>query len=320
MKTLIVFFFTASLFATSNLDSYNFLQSLEPANAPHEIEKPMLPPSKEAPVDLEFRDYYEAFKADGVVTMYQAIGAHHGAPSKRAEAIKSMLQSMTKKQKLPLGAFKVEKAELSFKNTKTGIRYVVQLGTDRKEFGSAFSKYEIISYVGHSRYGHGPAFKTMHDYFRMGSVFETTESDVRNPEYLTEPILLQEEFPLKSVTLNGTKYDYQYRGGEESSHLPDNSYTKNVPGLAVDWDNAKFLPGKQIYFLHSCSNIDYFKKPIRNTFPKPEEKMVVGTTESSFGKTASTAVFLALLSQDVDSTKLLLKELNKTDCKCFTTY
>ncbi len=202
-------FLLGSLSLNSFAANYDFLKPLEHKRLPHVLEKPLFETPPSPPANADLSSFYKEFEKDGVVTIYQAIANHH-APYLWGQTLKGMLEAIRQELSLPLGQFvlNASKTELSFVNESTGIRYVVRMGSDRYEFKEAFGNSEIVSYVGHSRYGHGPAFKTMHDYYRMGSIFATTEIDVLNPHFMKEQILLTETYPLQNVVLEGKDYQY----------------------------------------------------------------------------------------------------------------
>ena len=302
--------------------NYDYLNSLATPQSNWQPEITNLESSLAPLPNINLQGFYTEFGADGVVRIFEGLGAERYYP-RWGEDLHRMLQTIATQEKLPFTQFTMnpQLTKISFINSLTNLRYEVTIGNERDQFSNAFSSYEVIMYVGHSRYGRGPAFQNMTNYFRMGNVFETIEVDTRNKYFLSEEMQLTETYPSISINLNNQDYFYQYRGQKvESSHLPVDSYTKNIPGLSVDFDNASFMEGRQIFWIHSCSNVNYFKDPIRSAFPDSKHKFVFGTSADSYGAVQSSAVFIASLAKQLSNSSMVVTELNKTDCKCFTTY
>ncbi len=200
------------------------------------------------------------------------------------------------------------------------------MGHERNEFKESFSKYQIVTYEGHSRYGQGPAFESTSKtgiFPPVGNNFPAIEVDTRNPYFPNEPIQLTNQFPVQNVTLDNVSYPFQYRGPKRhESYLDASSYTKNIPGKDIDWVNTQVLPGKQIYWIHSCSNNAYFKEPIRDRFPSVDEKFVFGTNVEVYMNLRSTAAFIMQVVLQVQDTKAVLAELLKAEecATCITTF
>jgi len=320
MKKITVFFLWGSVFLYGQ-GKYDFLQSLEsPRNG--QVEKALQFQRKPA-FSLEMADYYKHFQEKHSVKIYLGFGIEAYDP-RRASEIFQMLQRLSQYLNLRISKWKLtQDGKISFTDTQNRVDYSIVIGNERNEFAQAFSKYDVVMYHGHSRYGRGPAFGSFTNYFRMGSVFPTIEVDTRNRYFQEEPIQKTSEFPLQDVTFNQKKYFYQYRGQKtESSYLPQDAYTKNIAGFDTDLKKTTFLNSKQLLYFYSCSNQPYFEKPIRALFPQANEKLVFGTVAEGMWGSKPHAVFVMSLVAQTPNSLDIVRELNATgDCKqCFTSY
>lgn len=328
-KAFLVALFCFPAFATDiAFNKYDFLDRFEsgpgnfvPEKDPALVGKPVL---YDTPLNINMQGFYNAFKQSKKVRIYLGFGkdaAHAG----RATEINTMLEELVKFYDLKLSDWKFDAPNqfISFHDDTTDIDYSVQIGDERNAFAKAFENHEVVMYHGHSRYGRGPAFKEYWNYFRMGNVFPVIEVDTRNPYFRTEPIQDTATYPIQTVELSGSQWQYQYEGQKtESSYLPPDSYTKLIPGNDKDLRKAKYLRGKQLFYFYSCSNSHYWKTPLRNLF-RPTDKMVFGTHVDGYWGSKPSAVFIASLIRGVDTSTEIVTELNATkDCPndCFTAY
>jgi len=276
------------------------------------------------PVHADLRPFYKEFERDGLVTIYLGYGIGTYYPA-RGSQIFEMLKLLALHYELPLVDWNLsgDGSHLSFLNSKRGIRYSITIGYERNEFARAFSEYEIVMYHGHSRYGQGPAFQHYQNYYRMGRGFPTIEVDTRNNYFKDEPILKTDLYPIRWVRFGTRWLPFQYRGQKNGkSELPDTSYTKNVPGLDVDWTRTRFLPGRQLFYFYSCTNKQYWRESIRDRFPSLSHKFVFGTYKINRGRTEPDVLMIVSLLRGTTQSSKILDFLNTTkDCdQCFTTY
>lgn len=321
-KQMILFFFCLTL-SVEGASKYSFLDALERRIDWIPESAPLLP--YEAPrLTVDLNPFYDQFAGDGVVNIYLGFGKDAYTASRGSQMF-SMLQELAKFHNLQISdwVLSADGHHLSFSDVEGEIDYQIDIGHERNEFQKAFSKYEVVMYHGHSRYGRGPAFDEYWNYFRMGDVFATIEVDVRNTYFLNEPMQLTSQYPPQPITLNGVQYPYQYQGQKvESSYLPKEAYVKNIPGRDKDLKAASYLNNKQIFYFYSCNNANYWKNPLRKKFPDPDYKMVFGTKDLGYWGTKPSAVFVMSLVRWVSNSNDIVKELNETkDCKdCFVAY
>lgn len=275
-------------------------------------------------VDADLFDFYEEFERDGKVKIYIGYG-HEAYFGNKVPRLMDMLKAIASQYSLQLGDWELspDQRDLKFKDIKRSIDYEIRVGTERNEYAGSFSEYEIVMYAGHSRYGRGPAFQTFWNYYRMGDRFDTIEVDARNPYFMSEPTLLGDIFPLYWAFLSGSKIYYQYRGQRNStSYLPEDAYTRNVPGGNVDLSRTRFLPGRQIIYFHSCKNEKYWRKSLRQVLPDSSRKFIFGTWRDSLGGIRPDAVMVMSIVRRVKDSSSIVSDLNATrDCdECFTSY
>lgn len=311
-----------SLAPAQEVTDFSFLDQLDEQPVAWNPEE--TPPDREdsAAVNINLGEYYREFREDKKVTMYMGYG-YESYFEGRFTQLYNMLLSLSSYYGLPLNNWFFNGSRIRFRDYQRGIDYVIDLGASRNEYIDAFSNYEIVLYHGHSRYGQGPAFGTFWNYFRIGSNFETIEVDTRNPYFQKEPILKTDRYDLKSINIGGQKYPYQYRGQKDHrSYLPDDSFTKIIPGLTADLEKTKFLPKRQIFYFYSCKNRKYWRDSLRKFFPDVNQKFVFGTKEDAWGGTKPEAVMIISLVRGLLNSERIVDELNATnDCaNCFTTY
>ncbi|OFZ20249.1 MAG: hypothetical protein A2X94_15350 [Bdellovibrionales bacterium GWB1_55_8] len=275
-------------------------------------------------LSIDLTPFYRDFAQDGIVNIYMGYGYEAYSPGKGAQLYK-MLNLLGSKEDLELLFAPLERDQqtVRFRDVRRGIDYQIQIGPERDDYRRAFSKYEVVMYTGHSRYGRGPAFGTFWNYYRMGDRFETIEVDTRNPYFDFEPIVLTERFPLLKILLGGFPFPYQYRGQQtNTSYLPSTSYTKNIPGGNADLATTKFIPGRQILYFHSCKNRKYWRNAIRSVLTDPARKVVFGTSNDSFGGARPDSVLIISIVRQLARTEEIVSDLNATqDCnQCFTSY
>lgn len=283
---------------------------------------PNLRPSE--PQRFNLSDYYDEFTEDGRVPIYVGIG-YEAYYSGYAGALFSMLKELATHYELKIDDFAMSEdgRKITFTVPDRNIAYQIDIGDERNAFMNAFANHEVVIYHGHSRYGRGPAFGSYWNYYRMGSVFPIVEVDVRNSYFLNEPMQDTYSYRPTSIVLDGIKYFYQYQGGkDEGNYLPDNSYTKRIPGYDRDFRKTRFWKGRQLYFFYSCSNVNYFKKPIRRKFPDKDDRFIFGTKSEGYWGEKPLAVFIMSVVRKVADSTVILDDLTKTnDCgDCFTTY
>jgi hypothetical protein len=98
---------------------------------------------------------------------------------------------------------------------------------------------------------------------------------------------------------------------------------KNIAGLDIDFKNTEFKSTRQIIYLYSCSNIDYFRNTIRARFPDSSQKIVFGTKVPGYWSYTPEVAFITSLVQQVNSSDTIVRNLNATrDCgsDCFVAY
>jgi hypothetical protein len=303
---------------------YDYLNKYDPAPREWTVEKAPAKSVSEPPLRQDLSAYYDAFQKEDEVKIFYGWGYQSYTGNKEVDFY-SMLKELATQEGLRISNWSLsrDKRVIRFVDDETDLPYSITLGHERNDFARSFADHNIVMYHGHSRYGRGPAFESFFNYFRMGDVFPTIEVDTRNPYFQDEPMQLTDQYPAQSVTFGGKTYEYQYVGQKtESSYLPENSYTKNIPGMDVDFQKAKFYNGKQLFYLYSCSNINYFKNPIRQHFPDPSDRFVFGTKTEGMWSEKPAAIFIMSVVAGVKSGDEVTKRLNDTnDCNgCFTTY
>jgi hypothetical protein len=275
-------------------------------------------------VDDNLIRFYQAFAEDGVVSIYFGMG-HQMYQSGVDETLFLMVRGWAKERHLALAEFAFDRHNRSFefRRTTDGVFFRVVIGNDREAFAAALASTDIVMYQGHSRFGRGMAFRDFADYFRMGSEWPVIEVDTRNPSFAGEWILDQSFYPLREIVVNGMRDFFQYRGQKnETAFLPEDSYTIRIEGNAKDFRSARYLPGRQMFWLYSCKNQQYWATSIRRKFPSRQEKYFFGTIDDSFWGLEPAALFLLDVAANVRSSQSILRSLNSTtDCyRCFTTY
>ena len=299
---------------------YDFLLGMEEGKPDFVPESGPLAATTTTPIGIPLASFYQEFAADGRVTVYLGSGIERWYATLPSNFFQ-MLESADAELKLGLShlVYLPGQREIQFQD-RLGIRYVLDFGDERDDFIAALKDYEIVFYGGHSRYGRGPAFREFWNYFRMGTVFPSIEMDALSPYFLNEPILQTTQYPVKFAMVDGASYRYQYRGEtDESSYLPADAYTKVIEGNAKDLRAAAFLKGRQLFFFHSCSNIQYWKDPFRARFPRPQEKLVFGTTQPSHGDLRAEVALITALVRRFSSSSQALAELNAVE-PIFTVY
>ena len=303
---------------------YDYLKKFEPP-IPWTRERAPGSPRPDLPVPRSsLSNFRQDFLDDGVLNVYAGLG-HEGYSTTAPQQFKDIFQALSNQHQLGWTDLKIEAdgRTVSFR-TKDEIYVRFVIGNERDEFQQSFSEYEMIMYNGHSRYGRGPAFQSFSNYFRMGDVFPIIEVETNNRYFEDETILETDKFPLKQIDIGGKTYSYQYQGEQDhTSHLPATAYTKRIVGLDTDLRHTEYLNGRQIFFFHSCSNVNYWAKPLRKLFPDHDHKFVFGTLEETYGNYSALALVLTGLLRDLDSQAIVadLESLkNCTKQPCFTTY
>lgn len=304
--------------------AFDFLNPFDKQPWPWLVEAPDDPQAKAEPVPIDLRPFFDEFEADGHVSIYIGYGVGTYYPERTRQILK-MLMTLATHFNIPLSNWELNTSEgmISFLNSSRNIQYTIKVGYERNEFINSFSKYEVVMYHGHSRYGYGPAFQNYQNYFRMGRRFETAEVDARNIYFRNEPILRTERYPVQRIQIGSYLYSYQYRGGmRKESKLPETAYTKIIPGKDTDWVNTRFLDGRQLFYFYSCANRKYWRNAIRDLLPDVRRKAVIGTFRNGFGGTKPDALMLLSIVNRTTDSSAVLDLLNTTkDCdECFTTY
>ena len=301
---------------------YDFLEQYEDYSVAWTPEVTPVSTKRTPPLAIDLAPFYRDFIKDGEVSLSISYGYEAFTPS-RARSLFNMMVSLASHYGLRIGNWQFNGSAIQFIDLIHNIKYRVTINGDRENFIQALAKNEIVLYNGHSRYGRGPTFGNFWNYFRMGDNFKTIEVDTRNPYFQTDPMQLTDTYPPQRVNLGGGSYEYQYRGQKLfSSYLPQDSYTKNIPGLDTDLRRAAFYPGRQIVYLYSCKNIEYWKKPLRNLLPDANQKFIFGTDDDGYGGTKPDAVMIMSIVRRIANSNQVLRELNATgDCNnCFTSY
>ena len=280
-------------------------------------EKATVQSTLEASPEIHLGDYYSEFQQDHIVTVYVGGGAEFFQIEHSPRNIFDQVSSLNENEKLGLTNLKFDSNKwISFYDPKRQLTFKITVGGERNEFIEALANYEVIVYMGHARYGRGPAFEQMWNYFRMGYEFPTIELDVRNKYFFGEPLLNLVEYPAQNITLGNEQFQYQYRGQKvESSYLPTDSYTKVIEGNAKDLMGASYLEGKQIFLWHSCSSEPHWRPALRELFSDPKEKLFYGTTHEVGGSYTPTAVLISSLVKQLGTSIALLNELKKVEPK-----
>lgn len=306
---------------------YEYLKAIDPLARFFPIETTPSPATAPPAIVRNLSRFHEDFTDDGLVTFYIGLGKDV-AYANPTQVLLQALQLINTKESLGLQDFQSDAKMVRFTNADRSVKYEIEMGIERNEFQQAFSKHEVVMYFGHSRYGRGPAFETYSNYFRMGSVFDVIEVEAQNRYFLNEPIKKTQEFPVQQIDLGGTRYDYQYVDEKvPSSHLPPGTYVKNIPGYDKDLRATQYLNGRQIFFFLSCSNANYFLKPIRNLFPNPLDKFVFGTKIELFGGIVPLAVMVTQIAKEEPDSAKYVTALNETKTcdhskviDCYTAY
>jgi hypothetical protein len=285
---------------------------------------PTLKSSLSTSLNQPLSDYYSAFADDGVVTIYLGYGKDAWGPQ-RPQELFSMLQNLANSTPNLFDKWSfTQNRTIKFHDIKNDLYFEFTIGHERNEYIAAYSTHEIVMYHGHSRYGRGPAFDEYWNYFRMGNQFKFIEVDTRNKYFLNEEMQQTQLFPPLPIQFNGQSYFYQYKGQKEhSSYLPNDSYTKLIPGYAFDLNQTEFMQGKQIIWLYSCENIHYFKDPLRALHSDPSEKLFFGTLKPGYWSSAPAAVFIMDIARQVQHSQKIVSDMDATnDCgaQCFTVY
>jgi hypothetical protein len=322
LSVLSVLFFANVIFAAES--NFNFLKKFDVTSSTWTKEFDFLPRFDVEPVQADMSRFYDDFKKDGEITFFLGWGVEAYSAG-RADSLFAMLQHLAQRRNLALVNWQLNssKKRISFRDSKQGIVYSIDLGHERNEFQAAFENHEIMMYHGHSRNGRGPAFDDFQNYYRMGAVWSDIEVATTNPYFLDEPVTLKDTHPLKYVEIEGREFPYQYMGQKEaSSHLPATSHTKNIEGLAKDLQDTEFLSGRQIFWLYSCRNVYYWKESLREQFSDPNVKFIFGTKEDGYWSNSPAAVFIMSVVGEVTKSSTIIDELNATnDCRsCFTSY
>ena len=321
MTRFIWFGLMANICFATHLD---YLKILDEKSPKWKVEKKIEHAPRFAPINVELKEYYEEFAQDGVVTIYLAHGKD-GYNSYKNEQIFAMLKKAKVKEKLPISKINYDKnvRKISFKNIITGVWYKITLGHERDEYAKSYNRYEVVMYHGHSRYGRGPAFEAYDNYFRIGRQFLGIEVRANNMYFQKSDVALLNDYPLKTKVLNDEEVFYQYMGGKTTG-----SYLgKDLPVINVkpneDFENAKLLPGKQIIWYQSCSNIHYWRRPFRERFPDTENKLVIGSNIPSTWSSLPTISFFSDLIKETKTSVEIVENMNATDTcgpDCFVAY
>ncbi|HAR44509.1 MAG TPA: hypothetical protein DCS07_18070, partial [Bdellovibrionales bacterium] len=307
---------TLVLSATTALaEQYDFLEQFEDRSSAWSREITTAPVERVKPLAGDLQPFYEDFARDGEVTLYIGYGYEAWSPN-RATSLYNMMLSLASAYGLRTGNWQLKDQKIRFTDLNRNIKYRITVGGDRESFINAFANHEVVLYNGHSRYGRGPAFGSFTNYFRMGNVYKKIEVDTRNPYFLQEPMLLTDRYPPLNVILGGWNYQYQYRGQKSfSSNLPADAYTKNIPGMDTDLRRTTFSPGRQIIYLYSCKNIEYWKTPLRTLLPDPTQKFIFGTDEDGYAGTKPDAVMVMSIVRRLIHSDQIVRNLNATgDC------
>ena len=319
----IVLAITALFHVTAMAGKYEFLDRFEGSGENWVREAMPSSSSRLSALNVSLAPFYQDFQSDKKVSFYIGFGkdAYTGY---RVGEISTMLVELAKFHGMSFTNWSLDehKEHVSFDDPKSGITYEIQVGHELNEFKRAFEHYDVVLYHGHSRYGRGPTFDDYTNYFRMGNNYRTIEVDATSTYYKSEPIQLTGQYPVQDTEVAGERVRYQYQGQkDETSFLEPTTYTKNIPGLDADLRAAKYLPTKQIFYFYSCSNIDYWKSPIRKLF-STKDKVVFGTRSEGWWGSKPTAVLIMSIVSQVGKSGAIVDELNATDdCKrCFTAY
>lgn len=318
--TVLLSLASASAFAAGKYDSIKQLSrgihfpTLEIGHAPLQLHS--------APVAVDMTAFYSTFDQQDEIKMYVGMGAQFdfiGTP----QMLLTALQTMITEQSLPIAnlALNANGNEITFTETTFNKNYRITFGSDRTEFINAFASYPIVVYTGHSRYGRGPTFGEMSNYFRLGNVFPTLEVDVRNPYFLNEPMQDLGQYPIQIAAVGGQDLEYQYIGQKDPhAELPADAYTKVIEGGPKDFDTTPFMDQKQIVFIWSCSNSSYFKEPIRDRFTT-DDKLIFGTDDVPDGNPVPPlTVFITSLVKHVPNSTDVVNEFNLLQPGIFTAY
>jgi hypothetical protein len=275
-----------------------------------------------APINRTLLDYYQAIKSDGDVSIFYGLGKDHFSPNAYLFFYNKLVAQFS--------ADNLSVTDLKWADRDTlvfdykGVHYSVRLKSDRESFVEALKTDEVVMYGGHSRYGVGPTFLSYDNYFRIGYQHSVIEVDTRTPTFSMEPILDKGTYPLRVEQFPDGSDEYQYRGAkDENFKLPDDSYTIRIEGNGKDLKAASFLPGKQLFFLKSCSNVLYWKQPLRDRFPDVSEKLFFGTNKDTFAKQEPFILFIAAILKETSTTANVLASLHTAkECgtDCFTAY
>jgi hypothetical protein len=312
----------------ANGGRYRYLDRFDPrppvwTPEPRRETEDIVEPEPELQHDLT--DYYDEMRADGTVKIFYGFG-YEAYQSGEEPTFYEMLRELGAHEYPDAvdWSYDTDQKRIHFRDAKHDVRYQVDLGHERDAFASAFGTHRVVMYHGHSRYGRGPAFDSYWNYFRMGNIFENIEVDTRNPYFGDEPMQLTDDYPPITEKVDGQELTYQYRGQKiDSSYLPSDAYTKNIPGYDEDLSNASFLEGRQLVWLYSCRNVEYFKEPLRDRFPDPDSKFIFGTKKDGFWSEKPAAVFIMSVVAGVADSGEIVKRLDDTgDCgsDCFTSY
>ncbi len=264
-------------------------------------------PDKALPqLDVPMQPYYEEFAADGLIEVVMAIGAESLSLNQAMEYSRDHLESFNVSDVVE------ENRQLRFINLDTGNRYKIDFVDTREGWVRALAEAEVVAYFGHSRYGRGPTFETMTNYFRMGGRFSDVEVDTRNPHFSRESFQQTGTYPVLTTRYNGEILRYQYRGGRLEGHgLPQESFTKLIKGKDADLRQAEFLNRKQIFILYSCVNYYYWAESLRNRFPDPNEKLFFGTYGNAVQQIPAVFTVIRRLLEKPERSPEFARDLNR---------
>lgn len=319
MKLVLTLFLVLSTLSYAIPTDYSFLNQFEPPKPGYVPERTTRKFADDpAPLNIAMKNYYSDFHQLEELKIYVGGGAeiyYSGWPS----AIFNMLESSNKTLNIGMTDLKLTGQVITFKDKK-GLKVRVTIGDERAEFVNSFSNSNVVVYLGHSRYGRGPAFKQMWNYFRLGNVFPIIEVPTDTPAFSKEPLQETETYPALSTQIGGKPYQYQYMGQKDhSSYLPSTSFTKRIEGGPKELETTEWLEGKQLVFLFSCSNVHYFREPLRDLHSDPNEKLFFGTLRDAGGVLTGVSVFITSLVQELPTSIDIIRELDKVE-PLFTAY
>lgn len=327
MKLILSALFFSTAFSASASD-YSWLKIFDKAPEQWAFEETREIHSlhNEASAEADLTSFYDHFEKDKKVTIGIAWG-QDADESWRPSGLEQALQTLLTQQGIETSEWTHDaaKKQISFRKTEGAVLYVISYSMERNDYIRYYKKNEIVMYHGHSRYGRGPAFGSYTNYFRLGLRWETIEVETNNPYFLNEPIMLQDQYPVSEITIDTKVYPFQYQGGKTEGSYLYSDYVKNVEGNGIDFMNADFKAGKQIFWYYSCKNKGYWKKAIRTKFPNTNEKFVFGTLVDGYWSNAPAATFIANVVGRKTSSSEVVQTLNSVnDCggiqNCWAAY